>query len=42
MSIVQYSKKLENIMVQKLDLFPSSDEEIPILLGTLEKPNFNH
>jgi hypothetical protein len=41
--IIQYSKKLENTMFQKLDLFLSSGErETPTLLGPLERANINH
>jgi hypothetical protein len=29
-------------MFWKLDLFPSSDEETPTLLGPLESANLNH
>jgi hypothetical protein len=35
---------LENTMLQKLDLFPSSGEgrETPTLLGPLKRANLNH
>jgi hypothetical protein len=44
LSIVQYSKKLENTTFQKLDLFPSSGRvgRTPSQLGTLERANLNH
>jgi hypothetical protein len=42
-SIVQYSKKLENRMFWKLDLFPPSDEaETPTVLGPLESAKLNN
>jgi hypothetical protein len=45
LSIVQYSKKLENTMFRKLDLFPSSGqggERTPRQLGPFESANLTH
>jgi hypothetical protein len=46
LSIVQYSKKLENTTYRKLGLFPSSGRweggRTPSQLGPLERANFNH
>jgi hypothetical protein len=44
LSIVQYSKKLENTTFWKLDLFPSSGRggRTPSQLGPLERANLNH
>jgi hypothetical protein len=40
LSIVRYSKKLENTAFHKMDLFPSSGEgKTPTLLGLLERAN---
>jgi hypothetical protein len=42
-TFVWHSKKQENTIFQKLDLFPSSGErETPPLLGPLERANLNH
>jgi hypothetical protein len=43
LSIVRYSKKLENTTFRKLDLFPSSGEvwETPTQLGPLERADLD-
>jgi hypothetical protein len=44
LSVVQYSKKLENTTFRKLDLFPSSGRgaRTPSQLGPLERANLRH
>jgi hypothetical protein len=43
LSVVRYSKKLENSVFLKLYLFPSSGEwETRTLLDPLERANLNH
>jgi hypothetical protein len=37
-----YSKKLKNTTFRKLDLFPSSGEEVYTLLGSLERAILDH
>jgi hypothetical protein len=43
LSVVRYSKKLENTTIRKLDLFPFSCEEGDTYsVGSLERVNLNH